>query len=170
MKKMLLSLAVTVIAAASFGQTTTTATTKPTINYRVGIATSLPVDVHGTAPRVGIGSTFLEASCNPYKAKKVTFTASAGYFRIVSGENTPSYSQIPVMVGARYSVNQTMYFGAALGTAFYTKKGQADPDFAFSPYVGFQSRRISVDARYFNFWKQPGSSLRSVGLVFSYTL
>lgn len=167
MKKMLLSIAIILIAAVSFGQTTTT---KPTLNYRVGIATSMPVDVHGTAPRVGIGSTFLEAICGPYKTKKVTYTASAGYFRVVSGETTENYSQIPVLVGARYSVNQSMYFGAAAGTALYTKKGQGGPDFAFSPYVGFQSRRISVDARYFNFWKQAGSSLRSVGLVFSYTL
>lgn len=166
MKKTLLSLVVMTIAVMSFGQKIS----KATLNYRVGIATSLPVDVHGTDPRVGIGSTFLEAACSPHKSKKYAYTVSAGYFRIVSGQNTPSYSQIPVLVGARYTVNPSMYFGAAVGTSFNTKKAQGDPDFAFSPYIGFQSRRISVDARYFNFWKQAGSSLRSVGLVFSYTL
>lgn len=169
MKKVFFSAALLLVAALSFGQTKATKT-KPTVNYRVGIATSLPVDVHGTAPRVGIGSTFVEAMCNPRPTKKYTYTLSAGYFRIVSSEPTPTYSQVPVLVGIRYTVSPSVYFGAAGGAAFYTKKGQADPDVAFSPYVGYQVKRISVDARYFNFWKQAGSTLRSVGLVFSYTL
>lgn len=167
MKKVLLSLAIIFIAATSFGQTKTT---KPTVNYRVGIATALPVDVYGAAPRIGIGSTFLEATCNPYPSKKITYTTSVGYFRIATGEGVSSYSQIPALVGARYAVNSTLYFGGAAGTAFYTKKGQGDPDFAFSPYVGAQTRHISVDARYFNFWKGTGSSVKTLALVFSYTL
>lgn len=167
MKKMLLSLAITLIAAVSIGQTKTT---KPAVNYRVGIATSLPVDVYNTTPRMGIGSTFLEATINPRPAKKITYTASAGYFRIVTGDGVPSYSQLPALVGARYAVNNTLYFGGAAGAAFYTNKAQGDPDFAFSPYIGVQSRHISVDARYFNFWKGAGSNIKTLALVFSYTL
>ena len=167
MKKMLVSIAIILVAVVSFGQTKSA---KPTVNYRVGIATSLPVDTYNNAPHVGIGSTFLEASCNPFAGKKITYTTSAGYFRIASGEGTTNYSQVPVLIGARYAVNSTLYFGVATGAAFYVKKGQADPDFAFSPYIGAQTRHISVDARYFNFWKGTGSNVKTLALVFSYTL
>ena len=163
MKKMLLSIAVLMITVSSFAQTKTKAIT----NYRVGIATAIPTDVYGNSTRIGIGSTFLEASCNPHPAKKYTYTLSAGYFRLVN--QTDSYNQIPVMAGVRYAVNNILYFGAAAGAAIYSKSTLGDPQFAFSPYVGVQNKHISVDARYFNFSTKK-DAMKTLSLVFSYTL
>jgi len=163
MKKMLLSIAALTIVAISFAQTKSKAVT----NYRIGIATSIPTDVYCNSTRVGIGSTFLEASCKPHPDKKFTYTLSAGYFRLVN--QAGSYTQAPLMIGARYSVNSTVYFGAATGAAIYTKAGNGNTQLAYSPYIGVQSKHISVDARYFNFSTKE-STMKTLSLVFSYTL
>lgn len=165
MKKVVLSIAIAVIATVTFGQTAPKS--KAVTNYRVGIATAIPADVYDAGPRVGIGSTFLEASCNPNPAKKFTYTLSAGYFKIVG--TTGSYNQIPVLAGVRYTVDKVVYFGAAVGTGIYAKSGAGDPQFAFSPYLGVQKKNISVDARYFNF-SGSGNTVKTLSLVFSYTL
>ena len=165
MKKVVLSIAIAVIATVTFGQTAPKS--KAVTNYRVGIATAIPADVYEASSRVGIGSTFLEASCNPNPSKKFTYTASAGYFRIIG--DVGSYNQIPVLVGVRYAVDKILYFGAAAGAGVYAKSGAGDPQFAFSPYIGVQKKNISVDARYFNF-SGNGNTVKTLSLVFSYTL
>lgn len=165
MKKVLLSIAVILSAAVTFGQTAPKS--KIVTNYRVGIATAIPADVYDASSRVGIGSTFLETSCTPNPTKKYTYTLSAGYFRIIG--TTGSYNQIPVLLGVRYAVDKILYFGAAAGAGVYAKSGAGDPQFAFSPYIGVQKKNISVDARYFNF-SGSGNTVKTLSLVFSYTL
>jgi len=167
MKKVLLSIAIVAIAAVTFGQTAPKSKSKAITNYRVGIATAIPADVYDASSRIGIGSTFLEASCNPNPSKKFTYTVSAGYFRVIGA--TGSYNQIPVLIGARYAVDKILYFGAAVGTGIYAKTGAGDPQFAFSPYIGVQKNNISIDARYFNF-SGNDNTVKTLSLVFSYTL
>jgi hypothetical protein len=170
MKKTILFFALTAILGLSnqaFAQK------KSSFNYRVGIASSLPVDVYGDSYRVGIGSSFYEISYALKNSKKVSLTFNTAFIRLINKEATFT-NQVPVMVGAKYMVNpdnktSNIYFGAAAGTTTFTKKSMGSTGFAFSPYVGVQVKHISIDGRYLNF-NRNGSSTRTVALVFSYTL
>lgn len=131
-------------------------------NYKVGIVTGLPVNVTNTS--INAGSTLLETSTKI--SKKISATGNLGYVRITSDEVT--LSQIPVLVGAKYNVNDQWYFGANVGLTIPTKKQYGKTEIGYSPYVGYQKGHMSVDARYYLSGLQ--APLSTVALVFSYSL
>jgi hypothetical protein len=111
----------------------------------------------------------MEGSSVLVKSKKVTETFNAGYVRLTSTEGT--FTQIPVLAGLRYKVNEVLYFGASGGINIFTDQNHGHTQFMFSPYVGVQSRKISVDARYINSSNRgKETDYKTLSLVFSYTL
>ena len=157
------------LSYCSFSQTKSVSGTEKKLNYRVGIMSSVPVDIYGDDYRIGLGSTLLEASYKNVKfSKKISLVLNAGYVRMGS-KVLEEYAQIPVMVGARYPINDVFYFGTSAGVTFYNKKDFGSQNFMYSPYIGFQVKHLSVDLRYLNTVKKE-SSLKTLGLAFSYTL
>lgn len=141
---------------------TTAYAQKQKMSYKVGIVTSLPANV--TSTTVNTGSTLLEASKKI--SKKLSATANTGYVRITADEAT--LSQIPVLAGLKYSVTEQWYFGSGFGITIPTKKAYGKAEFGYSPYIGYQNKHISVDARYYLSGLQ--APLSTVALVFSYSL
>jgi len=141
---------------------TTAYAQKEKMSYKVGIVTGLPANVTSTS--INAGSTLLETSRKV--SKRISATANAGYIRLTS-EETP-ISQIPVFLGARYSVTDKLYFGASAGITVPTKKEYGKTQLGYSPYVGYQNGHISVDARYY--LSGLNTPLSTVALVFSYSL
>jgi hypothetical protein len=142
--------------------TTTAYAQKQKMSYKVGIVTGLPANVTSTS--INAGSTLLEASKKI--SKKLAATANVGYIRLTATD--APISQIPVLVGARYSITDQWYFGAGVGITIPTKKTYGSTEFNYSPYIGYQKGHISVDARYYLSGLQ--TPLSTIGLVFSYTL
>ena len=132
-------------------------------NYKVGIITSLPANVTYTS--VAAGSTMLEASTK--LSKKLNFVGNSGYVRLSTTQDT-KLSQIPVLVGVKYSINTNWYFGGAAGITIPTKKSYGSTEFGYSPYLGYQKNHISIDTRYYLSGLQ--TPINTMCLVFSYTL
>jgi len=133
-------------------------------NYRIGIVTSLPTDIDVPATRITLGSTLGEVS---YKvSKKITATGNLGYTRYQDKEGGV-FAQVPITIGGRYHIDQQFYFGANAGIAPYNKKAMGT-DFIYSPYIGMQLKKISIDARFMNTVKS--EPIKVLCLVFSYTL
>lgn len=157
------------LSYCSFSQTKPTTGTERKFNYRVGIMSSVPVDIYGDDYRVGLASSLLEASYKNVKfSKKISLIFNTGYIRM-SSKVSEEYAQIPIMVGARYPINDVFYFGTSAGVTFYNKKEFGGQNFIYSPYIGFQIKHLSVDLRYLNTVKKE-SSLKTLGMTFSYTL
>lgn len=135
-------------------------------NYKVGIITSLPADIYGDSYRVGIGSGFFEVS--RFVSKKIDVLANSGYVRFM-GEGSYKFAQIPALVGVKYKLNDKYYFGASSGISIYNKKQYGEYNWTFSPFVGMNFKKISVDVRY---WNSINSEIppKSLTAVFSYTL
>ena len=145
-----------------------TTTNAQKISYKVGIMTGIPVGISNT--NVAVGSTFLEATKtipNKYLTNKFSLTLNSGYVRLRHNDNN-IISQVPVLIGAKYGINKEWYFGAAAGVTIPTNGENTSAKMGYSPYIGFQRDKISVDARYYvSGLKQPISTL---ALVFSYKL
>ena len=169
MKKLFVILGV-ITSIATFGQTPAVKTpTTSKFNYRVGIATGLPVDVNVEESRLKTSSTMGEVTYKNTKiSKKITLTADAGYLRFTKTDGN-GYAKIPVMLGLRYPINETFYFGASAGPSFYNKKEYGTTEFIYSPYIGLQVKKISVDFRYLNFTRKDYVQ-KTLGIVFTYTL
>lgn len=166
MKKVFfLLVAIIAVSFTAFAQKGKPAPVKKTkYGYRVGLISSMPTDTYQGQDKIGIGSTFFEAS---YKySKKVSFTANSGYLRYVNAGEY--YAQIPVMAGVRYHIDEMFYFGASGGGTFYNQSKYGSLDFMYSPYVGIQAKRLSFDIRYVNTLKT--NPVKTTALVFSYTL
>ena len=164
MKKITMILALMIASYCTFAQTTTTKASKT--NYRVGLVTTVPVDVYGEDYHVGLASTLFEVS---YKiCPKATLTLNSGYVRM-SAESKPTYAQIPVLVGVRYPLSNTFYIGAAGGVSFYNKSEFGKSNFMYEPYIGFQQKHISVDLNYFNTVKNDAGT-KTLAITVSYTL
>ena len=116
------------------------------INYRVGLVTSLPTDSDIPQTSIALGSTLGEVS---YKlSKKISATFNVGYTRYEDKDNI-QFAQIPVTLGGRYHIDNQFYFGANAGLAPYNKSALGT-DFIYSPYIGMQLKKISIDAKYMN--------------------
>lgn len=164
MKKITLIVGMLVASVCTFAQTQTKTKTKP--NYRVGLMTALPVDVYADTYKVGLASMTAEIS---YKVSpKATLTFNSGYIRM-SADSQPDFAQIPVLGGVRYALNQNFYFGGSTGISFYNKKAFGSTDFMYVPYIGYQSKHISVDLNYLNTVKKE-SAMKTLALTVSYTL
>lgn len=134
------------------------------INYRVGLVTSLPTDSDIPQTSIALGSTLGEVS---YKlSKKISATFNVGYTRYEDKDNI-QFAQIPVTLGGRYHIDNQFYFGANAGLAPYNKSALGT-DFIYSPYIGMQLKKISIDAKYMNTVRP--EPIKVICLVFSYTL
>lgn len=159
MKKTVLVLSALCMTAVGFSQLS------KKWEFKVGISTPLPADVDNASNRISVGSVASEVSTPIYK--KISAVGNVMYIKCVNVENS-RFSQIPVMVGAKYAIDKNYYFGVSTGVTFYNKKEVGSGDFIYSPYIGMQTKRISVDMRYFNTVRP--DAIRFMGLVFSYTL
>ena len=156
-------LALMIASYCTFAQTTTKVSKT---NYRVGLVTTVPVDVYGQDYHVGIASSLFEMS---YKVcPKATLTLNTGYIRM-SAEGKATYAQIPVLAGVRYPLNNQFYIGAAAGISLYNKSEYGSSDFMYEPYFGYQSKHISIDLNYFNTVKKDAGT-KTLALTVSYTL
>jgi len=173
MKKLFfLFLAIAAISFSAFSQKAKPAATKPApaktkvskLTYRVGLASSLPTDTYQGQTKISIGSTFFEAGYS--YSKKITLTANSGYLRYTNGGE--SFAQIPLLVGAKYHIDNMFYFGISSGATTYNKFDYGKFDFMYSPYIGIQAKRLSFDVRYYNTLKT--NPIKTTALVFSYTL
>ena len=154
MKKIILSLVVMAAVVTATAQK---------FNYKVGVVTSLPASV--TYTHVLAGSTMLEASTKI--SKKLNFVGNTGYLRLSTTQDA-KLSQVPVLVGVKYSINPNWYFGAGAGITVPTKKTYGSTEFGYSPYLGYQKNHISVDTRYYLSGLQ--TPISTMCLVFSYSL
>ena len=162
MKKLvLLVVLATTFVATSFAQR---------INYRVGIATSLPLDIYSSEEtHLSVGSVMLEADGMLIKSNKIVQTLNAGYLRFGSASGT--FTQIPILLGAKYKVSPTLYFGAAAGVSVNTDKSYGKDQFTYSPYLGVQVKKVNVEARFLNSSRKDDKTqnFKTLGLVFGYT-
>lgn len=160
MKKAFILFSAICLSTMSFAQTKKV--TK--FNYRIGLVTSLPADTDVPTTRITLGSTLVEMN---YKlSKKITAVANLGYTKYQDAEGL-KFSQVPTTLGFRYSIDNMFYFGASAGPAFYTKNAMTT-NFMYSPYIGMQQKKISIDARFMNTVKT--EPIKVVCLVFSYTM
>ena len=138
---------------------------KSKMEYKVGILSPLPVNVYQNV-KLYAGSSLLEAS---YKySTKVRLTLTSGFLRF-QNELDKDFTNVPVMAGARYSVNSTVYFGANAGVAFFNKEASVDNRIIYSPYIGIKKGHVSADLQYINWYKFENAN-NNLALCISYTL
>ena len=163
MKKVTLILVMMVASHFTFAQTKKASSN---LSYRVGLVTTVPMDIYQDNYHVGLGSTLFEVG---YKmSPKATLTLNSGYIRM-SATDKPSFAQIPLLGGIRYPLSPTFYIGAAAGISFYNKKEYGSTNFMYTPYIGFQIKHISVDLNYLNTVKT-NDALKTLSLTVSYSL
>lgn len=156
MKKVLLLLSAVATLSAS---------AQSKIEYKIGVLSPLPVNVYQNV-KLYAGSSLVEMS---YKqSNKVRMTLTSGFLRF-QNELGNDFTNVPVMAGARYSVNNTVYFGASVGVAFFNKEASADSRIMYSPYIGIQKGHVSADLQYINWYKFDNAN-NNLALCISYTL
>lgn len=154
MKKYILAFML-IASAATYGQT----------SYKLGLVAPLPIDLQ-TNCTPEIRSVMVEMATK--LGKKIDFTLVSGYlsFNYPNGLNG-KFKNIPLMPGLRYNTSK-LYFGANIGPSFWSESIQ-DQNILWSPYVGMNTGKISLDFRYFN-WRQISNSANALGIVVSYNL
>ena len=133
--------------------------------YKIGLITPLPVDIYGDEFHLTIASSFFT-----YENKisnKFQFTAHSGYLRFTNC--TENYAQIPILIGAKYNLNSQYYFGASTGVSLYNKKQYGTYVYTYSPYIGINFKKISVETRYFNSVNSDNPP-KYLSFVFNYSL
>jgi hypothetical protein len=157
MKKVLLLLSAVATLSAS--------AQKSKMEYKIGVLSPLPVNVYQNV-KLYVGSSLVEMS---YKySNKVRMTLTSGFLRF-QNELDKDFTNVPVMAGARYSVNNTVYFGASAGVAFFNKEASVDSRIMYSPYIGIQKGHVSADLQYINWYKFDNAN-NNLALCISYTL
>ena len=132
--------------------------------YKIGIITPLPVDIYENDFHLTIASSFFT-----YEKKvknKFNFIANSGYLRFVKLDE--NYSQIPILIGTKYNVNNQFYFGASFGISIYNKKSYGNYTYTYSPFLGINFKNISVETRYFNSINS-NNPPKFLSLVFNYS-
>lgn len=135
-------------------------------NLRVGVLTPIPVNV-SQQYRMDMGSGL--ASVSYAATKKLDITATSGYLRFQGFGGNEDFTNIPALLGARYHVNDHVYFGVSAGPAFFNKEFPNDNRVLYSPHVGYKTGHVSIDANYFN-WYDLDNNYNNIALCISYTL
>jgi hypothetical protein len=162
MKKVLISTFAITLSIAAFAQQKK-APVK--FGWKIGLLTSLPADNDVPATRIALGSTFGDVTYPV--SKKITAIGNVAYIKY-KDEEGKSFSQVPVMLGCSYKINEMFHFGANAGVAFYNRNANSNADFIYTPFVGMDINKISIDARYINTVKD--EPIKVLALVFSYKL
>lgn len=159
MKKLLIGLGI-LFTQFSFGQSKW--------GYKIGVVTPLPFFTQSSYtvhPSSALGQINYQLS-DKFKAN-----ATTGYLRF--RPNDPEYdiiSSVPVMIGATYDITDALYIGVSAGPSYINEtEGVLDKAIRviYSPYIGIQSNRWSVDLNYFN-WEEVPDELNSLTICVSY--
>lgn len=156
MKKVFLALAVIAISMVSFGQS------KSPVTYHVGAAMFMPISesesVDTKTPAFG---QTLMVMCQP--TGKIGYTVSASYL-----QNRHGFVQIPVMVGARYSLTNRLSAGLEAGAMFANES--VGTKFTYSPSITYRVWKLDVTQRFISSIVGDGNVSSNVGLGVSYKL
>jgi hypothetical protein len=156
MKKMLLLL-LAFVTLNSYAQ--------KNFNYKVGIVTPIPVNVYQTT-KVDVGSSLFEVN---YKySKNVKLTLNTGYLRFKTDTDV-SFTNVPILLGARCFISNTSYIGASSGVAYFNKESPVSRRIMWTSYVGTEKGHFSVNMQYIN-WYQFDNSNNNLSLCVSYIL
>lgn len=159
MKKVFLVLLMTTISVALFAQ-------KGKVSYRVGLLTPVPVNVESNY-RMNVGSSLVEMSVKA--SSKTSLLINTGFMRFQANNGGSDFTNVPVLIGARYAVNSNVYFGVAAGPAFFNKEADVDNRIMYTPHVGYKKGHIALDAHYIN-WYDYSNDHNNLALCVSYTL
>lgn len=132
----------------------------------IGLATAIPTDANSDRVHVDLGSTMFQVSTK-YN-KKFTGIVDFGYLKF-KGDPETNFAVVPMMVGLKYFVNESAYFGSSAGVGFYNKKDNGSTSFSFAPFIGVKMNHVNVDARYISIVEKT-SPVKTIALVVSYTL
>jgi hypothetical protein len=136
--------------------------------YRIGVVTPLPFFIE-TPYIVHPSSALLQVNYN--LSDKIKTNVTTGYLRFRS--NSPEYkiiSSVPLMIGATYNIGNGFYIGVGAGPSYINEtEGKLDKAIRiiYSPYIGIQSGRWSVDLNYFN-WEEVPDEVNSLTICVSY--
>ena len=156
MKKMLLLL-LSFVAITTYAQ--------KNFNYKVGIVTPIPANFYQTTT-VEVGSSLFEIN---YKySKDIRLTLNTGFLRF-NNTTDKSFTNIPVLAGARYFMSKTMYIGASSGVAFFNKEAPYSERMMWNSYVGIEKGHFSVNMQYINWYKFDNSN-NNISLCVSYVI
>lgn len=134
-------------------------------NYKVGIVTSIPANVYQTT-KVDVGSSLFEVN---YKySKNVRLTLNSGFLRFKTNTDN-SFTNVPILLGARCFISNTIYIGASSGVAYFNKESPVSKRIMWSSYVGTEKGHFSVNMQYIN-WYQFDNSNNNLSLCVSYVL
>lgn len=136
-------------------------------NYRIGLVTPLPVNVTSYYS-VDISSALVQVN---YQLKnKWYINATTGYLRFrPNEEGYKRFSNIPLLVGFKYSIDNSFYIGLMSGPVNFN---EAEPkeDFTsilYVPYFGWQKKDWSVELLYFN-WEEVPNEYNNLAICVSY--
>ena len=157
MKKILLTLALTISALITFSQESQVA------KFSVGVLGALPGDgltedyTHAVG---GIGQMI----CRP--TKSISYVLTTGYIVHVGKRNVEMMSQVPALVGLRYNVGPA-YAGITVGASLYNKG--IGWRYTTVPSVGLQIRNVNAEVLYsISTVDHLHSNLSIIGLALSY--
>jgi hypothetical protein len=153
MKKLLFGLLL--LSSATFGQK---------LSYKIGLMTSVPAEVNASKETIAIGSTFMEVSKK--LSEKIIATGNVGYIKFNADTK---FALIPVMLGVRYPLNESLNFGVSGGVGVYNTKAVGTQNFMFSPFIGATVKRLSIDARYISVVDK-NNPIKTLALVFGFSL
>lgn len=112
-------------------------------SFKLGLVNSIDIDdklKHGSAI---LGSAMAELDYS--YTGTVAFTLNVGYLR--NDNSGEGFSQFPVLAGIKYRFDETFYTGISGGVSWFDEKIRGT-QFTFSPMVGANIKRLSVDIRY----------------------
>lgn len=136
------------------------------MSYRVGLLLPVPANVEGNY-RVDVGSSLVEAG---YKVNKnVSIVMNTGFVRFEATNGGTSFTNVPILIGGRYFINNNIYFGVSAGPAFFNKESAVNDRMLYTPHVGYQKGHLSLDARYMNWYDFP-NEYNNLSMCVSYTL
>jgi len=155
-----------VLIIASFASFASYAQKLQKPNLSVGLVTALPTDANSEKVHVNLGSTWFQVSTK-YN-NKFTGIVDFGYVRFKADPET-NFATVPMMVGLKYFVNESAYFGSSAGLSFYNKKDNGTTSFSFAPFIGVKMNHVNVDARYISIVEKT-NPVKTIALVVAYTL
>jgi hypothetical protein len=134
-------------------------------NYKVGVVTQIPANFYQTTT-VDVGSSMAEVN---YKYSEIVrLTLNSGFLRFTNSTDN-SFTNVPVLLGARCFMSKTMYIGASSGVAFFNKEVSDPTKIMWNSYVGVEKGHFSVNLQYINWYKFDNTN-NNLSLCISYII
>jgi hypothetical protein len=166
MKKMFVSAAALMIAAASFAQSKSE---KPANDISIGVDGGLPLGDFKQSHKFGVGGTVKFAHNFD---ENIALTLTSGYLSFPGkdlgfGLKFPAQGIIPIKAGARYTFPGGVYAEPQLGVSILNNDGGSA--FTYAGNLGYtMTPGIDVSARYEGMSKN-GSSIGFIGFRLAYS-